>query len=103
MSYCPLRASGVANWNGPFCGMTRVLPKTFCRMKLPSVKGPLFGGTPARPTTVPPMLYVTAGQVIARLVTLAVAVPLAVLAVTTQVCVGPVGCAAMVIVYAVPV
>ncbi len=39
-----------------------VLPSVSSSMKLLSVRGPLVGGSPAKPTTVPPMLYVTAGQ-----------------------------------------
>lgn len=81
----------MAKVNGPFSVMTWLLPKTFCSMKLLSVK-PLLGVRPARPTTAPPMLKVTALHVIATLVTLEAAAPLPVPGVTTQVWVGPVGC-----------
>src|SRR5437899_2252452 len=92
------RSLMVANVKVPFPVIFSVLPKLFCKRKLPSVSTPLLGGIPASPTTVPPTLYVTAGQLTATLVTLAVAVPLAVLWEIVQVCVGPVGCAKIVIV-----
>ena len=74
-----VQRKGVANVNGPFCVIQSVLPSVSSSVKLLSVSGPLVGGLPARPTTVPPMLYVTAGQVTVTLLTFVVAVPLAVL------------------------
>jgi hypothetical protein len=102
MLYESLSATGVAKVKGPFSVMTWVLPKLSCKLKLLSVSGPLvIGGllveftTPSSPTTVPPMLYVTAGQVTSTLVTFDVAVPLAVPGDSTQVCPGLPGCVEM--------
>ena len=83
----------MANVKGPFSVIFSVLPKLFCKRKLPSVSTPLLGRIPARPTTFPPTLYVTAGQTMAMLVTLAVALPVPVPELTVQFCVGAVGCA----------
>jgi hypothetical protein len=102
--YWSLRATGVAKVNAPLALTFKVLPRLFSKAKLLSVSGPLLvAAFPARPTTVPPTLNVTAGQVIETVVTLEVTVPLPVPGATTQVCTGAVGCAKMDTVYAVPV
>lgn len=83
--------------------MILLSPPLFSNWKLLSVRGPFGGGGggPSRPTMFPPTLKVTALQVIATVVTLAVTVPLPV--VTVQFCAGEPGCVRIVTEYGLPV